>query len=301
MISNKNDNLCKKSHTMSIQNIPATFLDNPNSVPDLFIYDYKMNADVVKDKVDLSLNMFSFLQTGQKKVYFADTVVEVNKQQSVLIKSGNCLMTELLDNEQIYFCKLFFFSNKNVLDFLKKYQYQDVNKKQQLSEQIPFFLIENDDFIDSFVASISSVLKLKNGATIQLLGVKLEEIMLYLIHKYGSDFVSYLQGLVCQENNSSFRKIVEANVNSNLSLLEIAFLANMSLSTFKRHFAKEYKVNPGKWLQQKRLNQAKKLLENGDKKPSELFSDCGYSSLSNFSIAFKNQFGYSPKSGSLTE
>jgi AraC-like DNA-binding protein len=43
------------------------------------------------------------------------------------------------------------------------------------------------------------------------------------------------------------------------------------------------------------LNQAKIVLEKGDKKPSEIFLDYGYTSLSNFSIAFKNEFGYSPK------
>jgi AraC-like DNA-binding protein len=283
---------------MIIQNIPQVFLDDSNSVPDLFVYDYRMNADVVKDKVDLSLNMFSFLQTGQKQVHFANTVVAVNKKQSVLIKSGNCLMTELLDNDQIYFCKLFFFSNKNIIQFLEKHNYFSLNTNPKDFNQIPFFLIENDEFIDSFVASISSVLKLKNAATTQLLEVKFEEIMLYLCHKYGDAFVDYVRGLALPENNSSFRKIVEANVNSTLSLTEIAFLANMSLSTFKRHFAKEYNLNPGKWLQQKRLNQAKELLDKGNKKPSEIFLDFGYTNLSNFSIAFKNEFGYSPKNSS---
>lgn len=278
-----------------VHKIPEIFLKNSNIVPELFVYDFKMNANAVKDKVDLSMNMFSFLQTGQKQVHFANSVVGVNKKQSILIKSGNCLMTELLDDEVVYFCKLFFFSNKNIIDFLDKYNYLEVSSCSKEIIQSPFFTIENDDFIDSFVNSISSVLKFDDTAVIPLLVLKFEEIMLYLVHKYRTNFVCYLQSLVSQEANSSIRKIVEANVNSNLSLNEIAFLSHMSLSTFKRHFTKEYKVNPGKWLQQKRLNQAKIILEKGDKKPSEIFLDFGYTSLSNFSIAFKKEFGYSPK------
>jgi AraC-like DNA-binding protein len=161
------------------------------------------------------------------------------------------------------------------------------------------FVIENDEFIHSFVTSISSVLKLKSEAALPLLSIKFEEIMLYLSHKYGNAFVSYIQSLASAERNSSFRKIVEANTYSNLSVPEIAFLANMSLSTFKRHFANEYHENPGKWFQQKRLLQAKKLLDKGEKKPSELFAEFGYNNLSNFSTAFKNEFGYSPKFGGL--
>jgi AraC-like DNA-binding protein len=68
----------------------------------------------------------------------------------------------------------------------------------------------------------------------------------------------------------------------------------MSLSTFKRHFIKEYKISPGKWLQDKRLQKAKETLEEGNLKPSDIYLNFGYNNLSNFSIAYKNKFGYSP-------
>jgi AraC-like DNA-binding protein len=279
---------------MEILNIPESYLFSKNQNSELFVYDFKMTEDAINSKVNLTLNMFSFLQTGAKKVQFEDNVVEVNNKQSVLIKAGNCLMTELLNNDEIYFCKLFFFSNKNITDFLEKHQYLLVANTKDKTET-PFFVIENDDFIDSFVASISSILNLKSEARATLLAVKFEEIMLYLSHKYSETFVNYIQALGSTEKNASFRKIVEANINSNLSLTDIAFLANMSLSTFKRYFEKEYQSNPGKWLQKKRLNQAKILLEKGEKKPTEIFSDFGYTNFSNFSIAYKNEFGFSPK------
>lgn len=279
---------------MYIQNIPEMFLRSKIQNPELYIYDFKMTQDIVKSRVNLSLHMFSFLQTGEKKVQLEDAFVEVNNKQSVLIRSGNCIMTELLDNEQIYFCKLFFFSNKNIVDFLERHPYLETKAKAKKVET-PFFVIENDEFIHSFVSSISSVLKLETVAAKPLLSIKFEEIMLYLSQKYGSAFVNYIQSLANTDNNSSFRKIVDANVYSNLSVPEIAFLTNMSLSTFKRHFANEYHENPGKWFQQKRLTQAKKLLDKGEKKPSEVFAAFGYNNLSNFSTAFKNEFGYSPR------
>ncbi len=69
----------------------------------------------------------------------------------------------------------------------------------------------------------------------------------------------------------------------------------MSLSTFKRHFINEYKASPGKWLQDKRLQKAKETLELGKLTPSDIYLDFGYNNLSNFSTAFKNKFGCSPK------
>ncbi|TXH24455.1 MAG: AraC family transcriptional regulator [Cyclobacteriaceae bacterium] len=279
---------------MAIQYIPEIFLRSKKQNPELYIYDFKMTEDVVKSKVNLSLHMFSFLQTGEKKVQLEDAFVEVNNKQSVLIKSGNCIMTELLDNEQIYFCKLFFFSNKNIVDFLERHP-QLMPKAKVKYTETPFFVIENDDYIHSFVSSISTVLKMNMATAKPLLSIKFEEIMLYLSQKYGNAFVNYIQSLAHTYSHSSFREIVEANTYSNLSIPEIAFLANMSLSTFKRHFIQEYHENPGKWFQQKRLSQAKKILDQGSKKPSEIFAAFGYNNLSNFSTAFKNEFGYSPK------
>ena len=126
-----------------------------------------------------------------------------------------------------------------------------------------------------------------------LLSVKFEELMLYLLQKYGRKFELYLYSLIIKES-SPFKKIVESKIHSNLKLEEIAFLCNMSLSTFKRYFIKEYKVSPGKWLQDKRLQKVKETLEQGNLKPSDIYLDFGYNSLSNFSAAFKNKFGFSP-------
>ena len=104
---------------------------------------------------------------------------------------------------------------------------------------------------------------------------------------------SILHSLIVKDN-SSLKSIVENNILSNLRLEEIAFLCNMSLSTFKRNFIKEYNQSPGKWFQNIRLQRAKEILEEGKATPSEIYADFGYNNLSNFSIAFKNRFGHSP-------
>ena len=279
---------------MSIQNIPEIFYSTKNYTSNFYVYDFKMTEDAVNSKVNLTLNMFSFLQTGEKKVRFEDTFVEVNNKQSVLIKSGNCLMTELLNNDEIYFCKLFFFSNEQITYFFEKHAYL-ISEFSSTKNEKPFFVIENDEFIQSFVQSISSILQLATPTSTPLLAIKFEEIMLYLSLKYGRSFVQYIQAVALPEKHSSFRKIIDSIVYSNLGLNEIAFLANMSLSTFKRHFEKEYQMQPGKWLQQKRLQKAKQLIEKENLQPTEIFADFGYRSLSNFSAAYKNEFGYSPK------
>ena len=274
---------------MSIENIPEIFLKDKKEHPDLFVYDFKMTSDVVKSKVNLGMNMFSFLQVGKKQVHFAGTSVAVNKDQSLLLKRGNWLWTELLDTEATYNCKLLFFSEEKLKEFLDK----NSKNKEIVEDAPPYFTIRNDAYITSYLNSLTTINEAPTVFMDNLLSVKFEELMLYLLQKYGTKFELYLQSLIIRET-SPFKKIVESKIHSNLKLEEIAFLCNMSLSTFKRNFIQEYEASPGKWLKNKRLQKAKETLEQGNLKPSDIYLDFGYSNLSNFSIAFKNKFGCNP-------
>ncbi|PKP14240.1 MAG: AraC family transcriptional regulator [Bacteroidetes bacterium HGW-Bacteroidetes-3] len=282
-----------------IQNIPEIFKKDAQNQTNLFVYDFRMTDDVVKSKVKLNLHMFSFLQIGEKQVHFANNSVTVNEKQAVIIKSGNILMTELINKDLVYFCKLFFFSQKNVEDFLQKHANSFTYPDKNSVKEVPFFVIENDAYTTSFVNSLSSIQILESKFAYNLLSIKFEEIMLYLSHKYESEFIPYLHSLTSLNSHSSFRKIIETNIFTNLKLEEIAFLCNMSLSTFKRHFINEYHENPGKWLQNRRLHKAKAILREGILKPSEIYEDFGYNNLSNFSSAFKKEFGINPKNAHL--
>lgn len=280
---------------MPIENIPGIYLQNYNERPDVFVHDFIMSSDVVKSKVNLGMNMFSFLKVGKKQVHFAGTTVAVNKDQSLLLKKGNWLWTELLDTNATYYCKLLFFSEKILKKFLEKHS----GTTPMVKQETPYFIIKNDSYIISYLNSLSTINNNSTDFIENLLSLKFEELMLYLLHKYGKGFESYLQSLVVNEA-SPLKKVIESEVHSNLKLTEIAFLCNMSLSTFKRHFIKEYKMAPGKWLKDQRLQKAREALEKGDVRPSEIYLDFGYNNLSNFSIAFKNKFGFNPSEATIS-
>lgn len=274
---------------MAIENIPESYMKNQESIPDLFVYDFKMTEDIIKTKVNLNRHMFSFLQTGKKQVHFADTSVLVDNSQSLLLKKGNCLWSELLDTEDVYYCKLFFFSDKRLKEFLQKH----VKTEPKFNETSFYFIIENDSYIDAYLNSLSTIMSAPVPFMDTLLTVKFEELLLYLLNKYGVAYEHYLLSLITEEK-SPLKKVVEKNVYTSLTLEEIAFLCNMSLSTFKRHFIKEFEVSPGRWFRDKRLLKAKELILREGLKSSEVYFDLGYNNLSNFSSAFKNKFGVNP-------
>ncbi|KMQ62667.1 AraC family transcriptional regulator [Chryseobacterium sp. BLS98] len=83
------------------------------------------------------------------------------------------------------------------------------------------------------------------------------------------------------------------NYHFNVKLDRFAYLTGRSLATFKRDFEKIFGTAPRKWLLEKRLQEARYLLERGSK-ASDIYLDLGFEDLSHFSFAFKKQYGLPP-------
>lgn len=91
-----------------------------------------------------------------------------------------------------------------------------------------------------------------------------------------------------------FLAAVENNKYKKLTIHELAFLANMSESTFKRLFKKHFNCSPATYFKNMRLDFASSILRNGSQRPSDIWDEIGYESHSSFSQAFKKKFGKSP-------
>jgi hypothetical protein len=95
--------------------------------------------------VQLSKNVFSFLLNGTKNS--SPNHIRIENDKFVIIKSGNCLMSESISLSQNYHQYVAFFSDKTVEDFLKKYDYKN-NPKQNND---PFIITEYDRVIQNIV------------------------------------------------------------------------------------------------------------------------------------------------------
>jgi AraC-like DNA-binding protein len=74
----------------------------------------------------------------------------------------------------------------------------------------------------------------------------------------------------------------------------------MSLSSFKRRFARIYGNSPNRWLLEKRMERAAKMLRQHNRKASEIYYELGYENLSSFIQSFKQIYGITPKQYQLT-
>ncbi len=257
----------------------------------LQLYNYRRTEDLQKTKINLSTNTISFLRTGTKEVIGDDKTVQIGNEHFVIMKSGNCLMTEKVsDSFSVYQSILLFFSDEEVLQFLEKYD-QFLPK---LKTQKSFYIFKYDHFVQNFVASLEQILALPKKIQTNILKHKFEEIMLYLVHQNDPDFLnSLVQNL--DDKINRLTNIAENNKYNKLNLEELAFLSNMSVSTFKREFFKHYQTTPMKWFTDQRLHHIAFLLQTKRNRPIELYEVAGYENFSNFVQAFKKKFGMTPK------
>lgn len=80
----------------------------------------------------------------------------------------------------------------------------------------------------------------------------------------------------------------------NVSLERFAYLSGRSLTAFKQDFNKIFVMPPGRWLLNKRLQEAHHLITDKKRRPSAVYLELGFEDLSHFSFAFKKLFGVSP-------
>ncbi|MFD2943421.1 helix-turn-helix domain-containing protein [Flavobacterium notoginsengisoli] len=254
------------------------------------VVDYSSSKDVSKQQIILNHNIISFLIEGTKEVIFDTKELSITPSKFLIMRSGNCLMTEKRVSETSgYKSILLFFSNEMVHNFIRKMELE----KSESIEPKSVYAFDYDDFLKRFVDSLTDISKLSKAVQIKLLEVKFEEIMLYLTAQCGTDF---LYSLTTNSNDISqkFIRTIENSHLSKLTLKELAFLCNMSVSTFKREFEKYYSESPIKWFQNKRLEHAHYLLSQ-EKSPSEVYFEAGYENLSSFSQAYKTKYGVTPK------
>ena len=182
-----------------------------NSKLSIEVYDYESTQEISKQQILLNKNTFSFLQEGTKEVFFDNSSYAINNSQFLLMKSGNCLMTEKLSNvEEYYRSVLLFFSNEDVLKFIRKFELNAPNSKNYYST----YSFNYDVFIKRFVESLLDISKLSKKIQSRILETKFEEIMLYLVEFKG---VEFLYSLISNSSNEhqKFIQTIESNQSSN--------------------------------------------------------------------------------------
>lgn len=257
------------------------------------ITNHVMHSDAVRTKTELQSYLFSFLVEGVKVVHTRKETITIDQNKFILLLPGHYLMTETMASSRgIFQTVLLFFTQEAIHSFLSQYPSINLARSQPTIEQAQVF--SKDEFLKNFIHSMLLMLEHGNEIPSALQKVKLHELLLYLCCHY-PEKMSSLKAMASKTvSEIEMRKLIEANIGRQIKLEELAFLANMSLSTFKRRFIDLYGIAPSKWFLQRRMEMATSLLRTGKEKPSEIYYKVGYESHSSFTHSFKQVFGVTP-------
>ena len=153
--------------------------------------------------------------------------------------------------------------------------------------------LETNEVLVAFFNSVLSYFDTERQPTEELLELKFKELLLNIISNPNKELTAYLHK-VFLSGNDDLRDIMERNYLYNLSLEEFARLGHRSLSKFKRDFDTVFGMSPGKWLMEKRLDYASRLLFNSKKSITDIVIESGFINITHFDRIFKKHFGATP-------
>ena len=139
---------------------------------------------------------------------------------------------------------------------------------------VPYARSSGEDITDEM-----GILKVKEGVKLLLLAIPALRNFLF-------DF--------SEPYKIDLEKFMLSNYHFNISVEEFARLTGRSLAGFKRDFQKTFGSPPRRWLHDRRLKEARHLIETRQQRPSAFYLDLGFESLAHFSHSFKKKFGMTP-------
>jgi AraC-like DNA-binding protein len=273
--------------------LPHDLLSTPPT-SEVYLLAHAAPGGTARNLITLHYHLFSFPLAGEKRVVQPLSTVTADSSRFLLLASGHCLMSEKHPDPGAAFrSTMLFFRPEALAAFFRKYP--ALTTPGAAGAAAPVVAFSVDDFLRNFVHSLNLLLESGAEPLPGLAQLKLEELLLYLVRRYPACLPA-LRALAAETTESlEIRQVVEAHADQPVTVDELAFLCHMSVSTFKRRFARLYGTTPNKWLVQRRLAVAAGLLEQGALKASEVYYRVGYQNMSSFIQSFQQAYGVTPK------
>ncbi len=275
--------------------LPQDIENDREAVSTYTVSRHVSRKEVVKHKILLTQNLVVLLMSGEKVLHYSDKTARLNDGQFAVLTSGNCLMTEKFPAGSEYRSILFFFDGGAMSEFFLKYaNLVDACNTGASGPTEPFAVFDKDEFIRNYADSLDAITNAEFAVSQSMKQLKFEELMLYLLEKHPDTLLSLRPSGAGEYSDFEIRKAVEQNVTRNVTVGELAFLCNMSESTFKRKFRQLYGNSPNRYLLARRMEIAASLLIDKRMSSGDVSLEIGYESPSGFSQSFKRLYGVSP-------
>jgi AraC-like DNA-binding protein len=259
------------------------------SCKDILFLNYDCPVTVKKAAVWAEHNYIYYVLTGKKTLHTIDSSLTLTTGSIAFIKKGACIVEQFFDEP---FCiVVFIMPDSFIRSFLKDYA---TAEKSKGIETPPIISIHDDSMTRNFYQTIIPYFAATENVPEEILELKFKELLLSILHNPANDQLHQYLLSIRDQQATSIQSIMENNYAYNLGIDAYARMTNRSVSSFKRDFQAIYKTTPGRWLLEKKLNQAKKLLVQTNDPVASVAFDSGFENTAHFSRAFKQKTGATP-------
>ncbi|MBL7868144.1 MAG: helix-turn-helix transcriptional regulator [Flavobacterium lindanitolerans] len=154
--------------------------------------------------------------------------------------------------------------------------------------------INNDFLIQKYIEGLLFYFENPSLINEDILVLKLKEIILLLSQTQNAEAVQIILSQLFSPTTYTFKQVIEANLFSQLTIEQLAEQNNLSVSSFKREFAKLYNDSPANYIKNKRLEKAAQLLRVSNQRITDIAFDCGFNDLANFTKSFSDKYNATP-------
>ncbi|PSK89505.1 helix-turn-helix domain-containing protein [Taibaiella chishuiensis] len=267
---------------------------------DVFLMSYLRYEDVFRANMCVHMNHIGIVLQGQKEILGKDSKTVVPAGAGFFMKKGAYLVTDTItDPGKGYEAIVIFFSDEwlsgqfEAISACSKY----VSPEQGGQPPGDSTLLAKDELMHVLALQLKTWLCVNTTPERlrDLLPKKVLELFQVLISAPGGQYFERQLRSMDRHVNPGLVQLKERYYQEHISLEQYAFLANCSLSTFKRKFTQTFKTNPGKWIMQRRLEAAYELLVSSDKNVTEIAYETGFETPAHFIASFKQKYHLTPK------
>lgn len=266
------------------------------STPHFVFAKYIQTQSGIKQQVYVDMHCLVIVLCGAKIMHTSNGDFMIREGEGLFLQSGSYCLSNIthLDakNHSTYEALLLFFDNASLLEFVLKHKERlNLNTKIQKPS---VFALQDSMILSTITRSFRLYLEEFREELLPFVAHKFEELFLYLSYKYPSIFASFVREIMQNLAIDSDLAFLYCEKEF-LNVAQMADLAKTDQATFSRKFKQVFGLSPKIWLDERRFEKARFLLEYSNKNINEICAECGFNSPSWFIERFKSRYHCTPK------
>ena len=247
----------------------------------------------------VSEHMLVYVISGSLDVLYKDRRRHLQPGQAYLIrKNFKAHKIEYPDRNGKPFKGLFLQLKEPMLQKTMREYKLNVHDGKPYRSKLPYVMLPDTPLFTSMFRSLEVYFDTQTYPSEQLMEAKVKEVILTLIETM-PELKSVLFDFV-EPWKVDLATYMNDNYMNDLDLDGFAHYTGRSLSAFKKEFVSIFQLSPMRWIVQRRLDEARRMIEHDGQRPLDVYTRVGFKNLSHFSTAYKRAFGHAPSTMAMS-